>query len=159
VAGLAAAGVDDPAARVTALEAQAELAVLVEVEGDAAIAQLADRVRGLVDQDLNGGGAAEAAAGGDRVGGVAGGRVARLQGRGQPALRPVAGALGERLAGDQADATPLLGGTQRGPQPGSAAADDDDVELRGCPYRPAASRRIVLTCSRSQAAAASRAWA
>jgi hypothetical protein len=73
VAGLAAAGVDDPAACVSALEAQAELAVLVEVEGDAAIAQLADRVRGLVDQDLNSGRPAEAAAGGDRVGGVAGG--------------------------------------------------------------------------------------
>jgi hypothetical protein len=102
--------VDDPAARVTALESQGELAVLVEVEGDVAIAQLADRAGSLVDQDLDRGGPAEAAAGGDRVGGVAGRRVTRLERRGQPALRPVAGALGEWLAGDQADATALLGG-------------------------------------------------
>ena len=84
MAGLAAAGVDDAAARVSALEARGELAVLVEVEDDAALAQLADRARRLVDQDLHGGGPAEAAPGGDRVGGVAGRRVARLQRRRQP---------------------------------------------------------------------------
>ena len=159
VAGLAAAGVDDAAARMASLEAERQPSLVVEVEDDAARLQLADRRRRLVDQHLDRRGAAEAAAGGDRVGGVAVGRVVGLERRGEPALRPVAGALGERRAGDQADPAALLGGPQRRPQPGGAAADDDDVELGGCRYLPAASRRIVLTCSRSQAAAASRARA
>ena len=47
-------------------------------------AQLAHRAGGLVDQHLHRRGPAEAAPGGDRVGGVAGGRVAGLERRGQP---------------------------------------------------------------------------
>ena len=43
MAGLAAAGVDDAAARVAALEAQRQPALVVEVEDDAARLQLADR--------------------------------------------------------------------------------------------------------------------
>ncbi len=66
-----------------------------------------------------------------RVGGVA-----RLERRGEPALGPEAGALGERRAGDEADAAAELGGAQRGPEAGGAAADDDDVELRDRGYRP-----------------------
>lgn len=102
-------GVDDPAPGVAALEAESELAVGVEVEGDAALAQLSDRGGRLLGQDLDGGWAAEAAAGGDRVGRMAGRRVARLQGSRQAALRPVAGALRERRARDQADAPAQLG--------------------------------------------------
>ncbi len=111
MAGLAAAGVDDAAAGVPALQAQRELAVLVEVELDAALAQVADRGRGLVDQCLHRSGSAEAASGVDRVGGVVGRRVAGLERRGEPSLSPEAGALGERLARDQADAAASLGRT------------------------------------------------
>ena len=132
---------------------------VVEVEDDAARLQVADRGRRLLDQDLHRGGPAEAAAGGDRVGGVALGRVAGLERRRQPALGPEAGALGERRAGDEADAAALLGRAQRGPEAGGAAADDGDVELGGRGYRPSASRRIESSCSRSQAAAPSRARA
>ena len=131
VAGLAAAGVDDAAARVAALEAERQPALVVEVEDDAAREQVADRAGRLLDQHPHRRGAAEAAAGGDRVGGVAVGRVAGLERRGQAALGPEAGALGERGAGDEADAAALLGRAQRRPEPGGAAADDGDVELAG----------------------------
>jgi hypothetical protein len=154
---LAATRVDDPAPRVTALEAERELAIGVEVESDPALAQLAHRGGCLLDQCLNRRGSAEPAPGGDRVGGVAGGGIARLEGGGKSALRPEAGALGERGARYEADPAASLGGAQRGPQPGGAAADDDDVELGCALYRPAASRRILSTWPRSQAAAASRA--
>jgi hypothetical protein len=56
-----------------ALEAERELAIGVEVEGDAALAQLTHRGGRLLDQCLHRRGAAEPAPGGDRVGGVAGG--------------------------------------------------------------------------------------
>ena len=52
--GLAAAGVDDAAPRVAALEAEGELAARVEVEGDAALAQFAHRLGRLLDQGLYG---------------------------------------------------------------------------------------------------------
>ncbi len=158
-AGLAAAGVDDPARRVAALEAERQPPFVVEVEVDAARLQVADRGRRFVDQDLDRGGAAEAAAGGDRVLGVARGRIARLERRGQPALRPEAGALGQRRARDDADAPAELGGAQRGPQSGGAAADDDDVVLRDRGYLSPPSRRIWSMRSRSQPAAPSRARA
>jgi hypothetical protein len=142
VAGLAAAGVDDAAAGVPSLEPQRELAVGLEVEGDAALAQLAHRRRRLLDQRLHRGGPAEAPAGGDRVGRVLGRGVARLQGGGEPALGPEAGALGERRARDHADRRAGLGRAQRGPQPGRPAADDGDVAGALCRYR-LASRLIV----------------
>jgi hypothetical protein len=56
---------------VAALEAERQSSFLVEVEDDAARQQVADRGRGLLDQDLDRGGAAEAAAGRQRVLGVA----------------------------------------------------------------------------------------
>ena len=129
MAGLAAAGVDDAPARVAALEAQRQPPLVVEVEDDAARLQVADRGRRLLDQHPHRGGPAEAAAGGDRVGGVAVGRVVGFERRRQPALGPEAGALGERGAGDEADAAALLRRPQRRPEPGGAAADDGDVEL------------------------------
>jgi hypothetical protein len=129
VTGLAATRVDDAAPGVAALEAQRQTALLVEVEDDPAGKQFADGIWCLLDEGLDRGGATEAAAGGDRVGGVPGRRVARLEGRRQSALGPVAGALGEGSARDQADPATVLRRQQRRPQPGGAAADDDDVEL------------------------------
>jgi hypothetical protein len=51
----------------------------------------------------------------------------------------------------------VLGRAQRGPEARGAAADDGDVSLGGCGYRPAASRLIASIWPRSQAAADSRA--
>ena len=48
--GLAAAGVDDPAGVVAALEPQGEAALMVEVEDDAALLQVPHRRGGFVDQ-------------------------------------------------------------------------------------------------------------
>jgi hypothetical protein len=90
--------VNDAPAGVPALEAQREPPVLVEVEGDTALAQVADGVRRLVDQDLDGRRAAEPTPGGDGVRRMAGGRVAGLQRRSQTALSPIAGALRQRGA-------------------------------------------------------------
>lgn len=73
------------------------------------------------------------------------GRVTRLECRGKPALRPVAGALRERGARDEADARAVLGRLQRRPQTRRAAADDGDVELGFGGYRCPASRRIAST--------------
>ena len=75
-----------------------------QVEDDAALATARGRRPGASSTSTcDGRGAAEPAPGGDRVGGVARRRVAGLERRGQPALRPEAGALGERRAGDEAD--------------------------------------------------------
>jgi hypothetical protein len=57
------------------------------------------------------------------------GRVVGFERRRQTTLGPVAGALGERRARDEADAGAVLGRPQRAPEAGGAAADDGDVEL------------------------------
>ena len=104
MAGLAAARVDDAPPRVPSLEAERQLAVVRRGRRRRrARAAPAPRPGASSASTSHRGGAAEPAPGGDRVGGVAGGRVARLERRRQPALRPEAGALGERGAGDQAD--------------------------------------------------------
>ena len=112
MAGLAAAGVNDPPARVSALEAQRQASFVIEIEDDAASQQVPDRRWRLLDQDPHRRGTAEAAAGDERVGRVALDRVARLQGGRQPPLGPEAGALGKWGAGDDADAGALLGRAQ-----------------------------------------------
>ncbi len=116
---------------VTALQPQRQSALVVDVEDDAAGDQVAHRLRCFVDQDPHRGGAAEAAAGGDRVGRVPVGGVVGFERRRQPALGPVAGALRQRRARDETDTSPELGGPQRAPEAGGAAADDGDVELTG----------------------------
>ena len=128
---------------VAALEPEREPSLVVDVEDDAAGDQVADHRRRFVDQHPHRRGAAEAAPGGDRVGGVEVGGVLGFERRRQPSLRPVAGALRERGAGDEADAGAELGRPQRTPKSGGAAADHGDVELRDCGYRPSASRRRV----------------
>jgi hypothetical protein len=134
--------VDDAAGRVAALEAERQPSFVVEVEDDAARLQVTDRGRGLLDQRHHRGGTAEAAAGGDRVLGVALRRVPRFERSGESALGPEAGALRQRRARDGTDAAALLGGAQCGPEAGGAAADDDDVVLGDRGYFSPPSRRI-----------------
>ena len=67
------------------------------------------------------------AAGGERVLGVALGRVAVCKRGGDPALRPVARGLGERGAAHERDARALRRGHERGVQAGGAGADHGHV--------------------------------
>jgi hypothetical protein len=106
---------------------------VVEVEDDAAGDQVADDRRGLLDQRPHRSGAAEAAPGGDRVGGVEVGGVVGFERHREATLRPEAGALTQRRAGDEADAGAELGRPQRAPEAGGAATDDGDVEITRCP--------------------------
>ena len=53
-------------------------------------------------------------------------RVAAVDRRCDPALRPVAGAVGHLALGDNGDAA-LVGKLERGGQRGEAAAEDEDV--------------------------------
>ena len=148
VAGLAAAGVDDAAAGVAALEPERELALVVEVEDDAA----------------------GAAARGPRAG-ASSTRARTAAGRQRPrpaAIVSAAWRSGES-SGSSAAASPpwaqklalcesgvretrqtlaaALGRPQRGPEAGGAAADDGDVELarlRLSPPRLSADRVELL---------------
>jgi hypothetical protein len=133
--------VDDAAVGVAALEPEREPSLVIDVEDDATGDEVAHHRRRLVDQYLHRRGPAEAATGGDRVGGVEIGGVVGFECRRQAALRPVAGALRELGAGDEADAGAELGRPQGTPKSGGAAADHGDVVLRNCGYRPSASRR------------------
>ena len=92
-------------------------------------------------QHLGGRAPDEAAAGDDRVLQVQGGRVVDGQRRGQAALRPVGGGLGERAGGDERDAGAGPGGRERCEQSGGPGADHDEfarrlrarrVRYRGC---------------------------
>src|SRR5439155_8812194 len=68
--------------------------------------------------------------GGDGIGEMTFGTVVGGQRRRQPALRPVAGGLGQRGGGDQGDARSPAGRAQRGVEPGRAGADDRHLGLR-----------------------------
>ena len=126
-AGRAPARVGDAAARVPALEAQREVAVAVGVEADAEALEVAEAPGRLLGEDARGGGADDAAARVDRVGEVELRRVVLGQRRGEPALRPVGGGLGERAGGDQGDVGALARGAERCVETGRPGAHDDEV--------------------------------
>ena len=100
----AAAGVDDAAPAVAALEAERQAPVTVGVEVDADALEVADDGRRLAAQDGGRAGAHEAAPGALGVAAVTVGRVVVGERRGQPALGPVARRAGQR------------GGARRGPR-------------------------------------------
>ena len=131
--GLGAAGVDDPPRAVAALQAERERAVGLEVERDPARDQRLDRRREPPGRASRPPLAAEAAARVQRVLGVALRGVVGSEGGGEPSLCPVAGAVGERLARDDARARAALRGLQR------------DVKSRGAAPTP---RRRTLRPSR-----------
>ena len=88
--GRAAAGVDDAAVRVAALEAEREVAVAVGVEAHAEALEVGDDPRRLAAQDGGRARADEAAPGALGVLAVLVGRVVRRERRGDAALGPVA---------------------------------------------------------------------
>ena len=105
-AGRAAAGVDDAAARVAALEAEREVAVAVGVEAHAEALEVARPCRGASRHEDRAAALARtsAAAGALGVVEVLLGRVVDRERGGDPALRPVARGLRERRGGDERDA-------------------------------------------------------
>ena len=135
--GRVTARMGDPVAVVAALAGQRQLAVGVVVEVGAESDQLADRFRPLLDQDPHRVEVAGARAGHERVELVLGGGVPRAQRCGDPALRPLGGAGGEDVLGDDEDLADLAREPQRGGQPGDARADDHDVGARRPARAPA----------------------
>ena len=99
------------------------------VEHRAAGDQLAHARRALGDQHLDRARVAQPGAGDERVLQVRGGRVGRVQRRGDAALRPDRRPRRERVLGDQQDARHAGAQLERGGQPGDARADDDRVRL------------------------------
>ena len=132
-AGGVAAGVGDPVAVVAALAGQAELAVGVEVEVRAERDQLADGVGALGDQDAYGVEVAGTGTGDEGVPLVLRRGVARAEGRGDAALRPLGRAGVEHVLGDDEDLVDAAAQAQRGGQAGDARPDHHDVGA----HRPA----------------------
>ena len=134
--GRAAAGVDDAARPVAALEAEGEVAVAVGVEADAERLEVAEPRGRLVGQDLGGGAAHEAAAGRQRVLEMAGRRVVdRERGR-EASLRPVGRRLGERAGRHERHPRSLAGRAQAGEQTGRTRAHHHEVVALGVHGRP-----------------------
>jgi len=133
LAGGAAARMDDPPSRVASFQSQRQGAVGLRVEADPAGDELSNRARCLIGQRLDRGGSAQATARLQGVLGMSPGRVIRAQRGGEPALRPVAGALahglGEPLSRDERHAGTGLGGAQRGVEPRGARPDHGHVRL------------------------------
>ncbi len=127
----AAAGVDDAPDRVPALEAECEVTVAIGVETHAKRLQVRHAVGRLAHEDLGGRAPHQVAPGDLRVAevqleAVIGGERGR-----EPALRPVAGGLGERRCRDQHDAGVRPRGAQRRVEAGGARAHDCDIGVVG----------------------------
>ncbi len=86
-----AAGVDDAAVGVGGFETQGQIAVGIQIERDAVVAQCLDRGRAGGGDAGNGVGIAQTVAGGQRVDGVGLGAVIGADGGGDAALGPGAG--------------------------------------------------------------------
>ena len=101
------------------------------VELGAQAHQLAYPGRALGDQHLDGGRVAQPDAGDQRVGGVRGGRVHRVEHGGDAALGPPGRAVVDVDLGDDRHVQTGLAQVQRGGQAGDAGADHDDVGRLG----------------------------
>ena len=116
---------DDAAVAVAALAGQRELAVLL-VELGAPADQLVDLLRRLADDHLDDLAVAQAGAGDERVLDVVLEAVLRRQHAGDAALGVGAVALLDAVLGDD-EHVEVRRHLEGGPQPGDAAADDQDV--------------------------------
>ena len=125
--GGAAAGMDDAAEPVAALEAERDVAVPVGVEADAERLEVGEPGGRLRRDDLGGGAAYEAAAGRDRVLKVPRGGVVDRERGGQPALGPIGRGLGERSRGHERHAGARTGGGERREEPRGPGADHDEI--------------------------------
>ena len=115
---------DDSPRAVAAFAGQVPaLAVVVDVERHAELCEPADRGRGALDDELDDAAIVEAGAGDHRVLDMRLEAVARLQHRGDAALRPA----GRALALQQHRDLEPLGEVERRGQPGGAGADDHHI--------------------------------
>ncbi len=118
---------DDTAVRMPTLARQVQRLGLLD-EGDAHFDEPFDRVRRILDHELDRVAAVQARSGDHRVLDVILERIARVEHRRDAALRP-----GGRSAGQitlrQHEHAAMIGERDRGGQPRGARADDDDVML------------------------------
>ena len=119
-----AARVDDPRPRVGRLQPEPEPAVRAPIEPGPQGQKLVNPSRTFTCKDANGFGVGQAVAGGHGVGGVLAGAVSGSEGHGDAALGPRAGAVGQRLLGENDRALPLRREPPRGPEPCDARTDD-----------------------------------
>ena len=128
-AGRGAAGVDDAPDRVPALEAEREAPGAVAVEVDAERLQVLHPRGRLAHEDLGRRAPDERAPGALGVGEVQLEAVVGGERRGEAALRPVGGRLGQRRGGDQDDVRALARRAERRVEPGGAGAHHHDLGL------------------------------
>ena len=124
---------DDAAVRMPAFARQVQVAFLA-VEGHAQLAQPVDRGRRAFDHELDRLLVVETRPGDHRVTDVVVERVARVEHRGDAALRPRGGAAVEPALGEHQHALGLRQ-RQRGGKSGSARTDDEDVVRGVCHAR------------------------
>ena len=130
-AGPVAAGVDDPGTRMRRLEPEAEPPIGAAIEAGAQGEQLVNPVRAFTCEDSDGFGVGQAVTGGQGVGRMLAGAVAGAEGHRDAALRPGAGAVGERFLGDH-DRRLSLGSQPPGrPEAGDARSDDHGASGHG----------------------------
>jgi acetoin utilization deacetylase AcuC-like enzyme len=134
-AGRAAARVNNPASRVTTFEPEGEPAVVFQVEGDAALGELAYARGCLVAKDASDAPSHGAAARRNGVVQVKVWAVVSPQRGRQPSLRTVARRLLKGRAGDQSHDGARLGGHERCVEARCTPADHDDVDWRKRVFR------------------------
>ena len=120
------ARVQHAAGAVRSLHRQRWRSIRFEVEAGAPRHQLADVGRPLANQDVDRLGIAQAVAGGECVGGVERRRIIGADCRGDAALRVGSVAVARIGLGQDQDGTGIRQ-LHRGPKPGDAAADDEEV--------------------------------
>jgi hypothetical protein len=121
---------DDAARAVAAFPGQvkSEFGVGVAGKGHALLDQPAYGLAAVFDDMAGHGLVAQAGAGIERVGQVAGGAVAGVEHRGDAALRPVAGTVGQAALADDGDLAALRE-TERDGEAGQAGANNGDIEV------------------------------
>ena len=129
--GGGAVGVQDPAAAVAALAAEAVGAVVAAVKAHAHALEVADAVDALLGQQAHGGGIAQAAADRERVGGMLLERVAGPDRRGHSALGHVGVGCLQRALGDQGHPCAQLGSAQGRVEAGKARTQHEHVGADG----------------------------
>ena len=124
---------DDPAMRMPAFTGEVQV-ILFAVERDPQFAQAVDRGGGALDHEFDRFAVVEPRAGNHRVANVVVEGIARIEHRGDAALRPCGGATVEPALGEDQD---LLGFGQRerGGETGGARTDHEDVVRGVCHAR------------------------
>ena len=116
---------DDAGSGVGGFEPESQLAVGAAIEDGAQRQQLVDPVRAFTCKDAYRLGIGQPVAGGEGVGRMLAGAVSGPERHGDPALGPRAGAIGQRLLGDEDHREAFGCQSPRRPEAGDSGADDD----------------------------------